>query len=284
MPCRRRRAGRDLASLLGRMLWSSRSLPHLPPGAPNSLVLDYAALTFEQAEALRAGNATGCLQVLFPTNKPGSLPAAFVARKERMLGRILQGHDAPVRATTWKSGGRAAVREAWSHLSQAQREALAAPEIGLAYPVRVCDAGIAIAQALGALPPAERAQSLRALFGTGEALLRPDWDITVQEIVVGRAIRKGQSVIKPTTRFGPHDTFAVFVTTAGGVEPITVGARWYQAAQLVDKSTLTVDPSIQKTTQFYIWMSGDGWAVGRYKVAISLDGKPAGSRTFEVAP
>ena len=256
----------------------------LHAGAPDSLVLDYAALTFEQAEALRGGKATGCLRVLFPTNEPGSLPPAFVARKERVLGRILRSHDTPIRAATWKSGGRAAVREAWSHLSPAQREALAAPEIGLAYPVRVCDAGIAIAHALGALPPAERAQSLRALFGTGEALLRPDWDITVQEIVVGRSKGTGQSVIEPITRFGFHDTFFVFVTTAGGVEPVTIGARWtYQAAELLFKENRTITPSGHVTTSFGVLNAG-GWRAGRYKVEITLDGKRVGSRTFEVPP
>ena len=252
--------------------------------APDSLVLDYAALTFEQAEALRANHPTGCLQVLFPTGKPGTPPRAFVARKEHVLGRMLRSQDTPKRAAKpkWKSEGRAAARQTLTRLTQAQRDALVAPEIALAYPARSCEAGLAVAQALEALPAAERAEALRALFGTGEALLRPDWDATVQEIAVGRAIRGEQSVLKPTTRFGPLDTFAVFVTLAGGIESVTVAVRFTdQAANLVSKNRLTVDPARQKTSQFYVWMAS-GWDVGRYKVAVTLDGKPMGSRTFEV--
>lgn len=80
----------------------------------------------------------------------------------------------------------------------------------------------------------------------------------------------------------PADTVYVSVVTEGSAPSATLTARWtYEDGQLVDEASQTIAPAARTATEFHI-LKPDGWPPGDYRVEISLNGKPAGSKGFEV--
>jgi len=63
---------------------------------------------------------------------------------------------------------------------------------------------------------------------------------------------------------------------------VTLTARWtYGDGQVVNESSRAIAPKGPTVTAFHI-SKPDGWPAGRYKVEITANGAPAGSRDFEV--
>ena len=63
---------------------------------------------------------------------------------------------------------------------------------------------------------------------------------------------------------------------------MTLTARWtYGDGQVVNESSRAIAPKGPTVTAFHI-SKPDGWPAGRYKVEITANGAPAGSRDFEV--
>ena len=61
-----------------------------------------------------------------------------------------------------------------------------------------------------------------------------------------------------------------------------INAKWtYQDGQTVNESSQTIAPNGPAVTSFHI-SKPDGWPTGNYTVTITLDGKPAGTATFDV--
>lgn len=105
----------------------------------------------------------------------------------------------------------------------------------------------------------------------------------VKGIDLGKAIGADKKVTAAATTFAPADTIYASVLTEGAAPSVTLTARWtYGDGQLVSESTQTIAPSGPAATEFHI-SKPDGWPTGRYQVQVTADGKPVGTRDFEVA-
>jgi hypothetical protein len=105
----------------------------------------------------------------------------------------------------------------------------------------------------------------------------------VTGIELGRAIDADKKVASATTKFAPNDTIYAVVASTGKSDAVTIKARWTYGAdgQLVTEQSENVAPTGPASTEFHI-VRPSGWPTGSYEVAITVDGKPAGSSTFTV--
>lgn len=103
----------------------------------------------------------------------------------------------------------------------------------------------------------------------------------VKEIELGRRLNADKSLGDKTETFLPSDTvYVVIDTDAPGA--LTLTARWsFEEGQLVDESSQTVAATGKARTEFHI-AKLDGFPTGKYKVEVTVDGKPAGSEEFTV--
>ena len=106
--------------------------------------------------------------------------------------------------------------------------------------------------------------------------------LKVASISLGRAIAADKTVADQTDSFRPADTFYLSVKTEGSAASARLSARWtYEDGQLVSESTQSIAPSGPAVTEFHA-SKPDGWPEGNYKVEVSLNGAPAGSKEFRV--
>jgi len=105
--------------------------------------------------------------------------------------------------------------------------------------------------------------------------------VTVTGIEVGRSLSVDKRVAEPTDTFGPADTMYASVATAGS-GTATLRAVWtYEGGQMVNESSQTITPTGPAQTEFHVSNPG-GWPTGRYRLEVSLNGTPAGSKQVEV--
>lgn len=104
----------------------------------------------------------------------------------------------------------------------------------------------------------------------------------VQSVDVGKAINADKRVTAPTTTFGRRDTIYVSVVTEGAAPSKAIAAKWsYQDGQTVKEQSEAIAPTGPAATEFHI-SKPKPWPVGKYKVEITVDGAPAGSKDFEI--
>jgi hypothetical protein len=104
----------------------------------------------------------------------------------------------------------------------------------------------------------------------------------VQGLELGKNIGADKRVTAPATTFGRRDTIYVSVATEGAAPSKTIAAKWtYQDGQVVKEQSEAIAPTGPAATEFHI-SKPSPWPVGKYKVEISVDGAPAGSKEFEV--
>jgi hypothetical protein len=104
----------------------------------------------------------------------------------------------------------------------------------------------------------------------------------VQGIELGKSIDADKKVSAPATTFGRKDTIYASVTTEGAAPSKTVSAKWtFQDGQTVKEQSESIAPTGPAATEFHISKKGL-WPVGKYKVEVSVDGSPAGSKDFEI--
>jgi hypothetical protein len=105
--------------------------------------------------------------------------------------------------------------------------------------------------------------------------------VRISAIELGNALGADGRVTAASQVFAPTDTIYVSVLTEGTAPGAQLSARWtYEDGQVVSEGRETLAAN-RSTTEFHI-AKPDGWPVGRYQVAIALDGQPAGTRDFEV--
>jgi hypothetical protein len=103
----------------------------------------------------------------------------------------------------------------------------------------------------------------------------------VQGVEVGKQV-SDKKVTTPSTTFAPRDTIYASVATQGSAPSKTIVAKWtFGSGKLVKADSQTIAPTGAANTEFHI-TKPSGWPVGKYKVEISVDGSPAGSKEFEV--
>jgi hypothetical protein len=104
----------------------------------------------------------------------------------------------------------------------------------------------------------------------------------VQGIEVGKSIDADKKVTAPAATFGRRDTIYASVATEGAAPSKAISAKWtFQDGQVVKEQAESIAPSGPAATEFHISKKGP-WPVGKYKVEISVDGAPAGSKDFEI--
>lgn len=105
---------------------------------------------------------------------------------------------------------------------------------------------------------------------------------SVQGVEVGKQVGPDKRVTAASTTFGPKDTIYASVATDGAAPSKTIAAKWtFGTGKLVKADSQTIAPTGPAATEFHI-SKPSGWPVGKYKVEISVDGSPAGSKDFEV--
>jgi hypothetical protein len=106
--------------------------------------------------------------------------------------------------------------------------------------------------------------------------------VHITEVQVGNALAADKRVAAPVVAFSRKDTIFASVVTEGTAPAAQLKARWiFQDGQVVNETTRSIAPTGTAVTEFSI-QKPDGWPAGDYKVEISLDGKPAESKTFKV--
>jgi len=106
--------------------------------------------------------------------------------------------------------------------------------------------------------------------------------VTVTTVELGNQIGADKRVTQPMTSFAPKDTIYATVVTNGSAPSATLIAKWtYQDGQVVNEATKTIAPTGPAATEFQI-SKPDGWPAGTYKVEVSLNGRSAGTKEFEV--
>jgi hypothetical protein len=106
--------------------------------------------------------------------------------------------------------------------------------------------------------------------------------VTVTTIELGNQVGPDKRVTQQATSFAPSDTIYATVVTSGSASSATLAAKWtYQDGQVVNESTQTIAPTGPAATEFHI-SKPDGWPAGTYKVEVSLNGRSAGTKEFEV--
>lgn len=105
---------------------------------------------------------------------------------------------------------------------------------------------------------------------------------SVGNIDLGKQLGADKRVASPTTTFAPSDTIYASVATDGAAPSKTITAKWtFQDGQTVNEGSETIAPTGPAATEFHIAKKSP-WPVGKYKVEISVDGSPAGTKEFEI--
>ena len=101
-------------------------------------------------------------------------------------------------------------------------------------------------------------------------------------IDLGAQIGADRRVLTPAETFAPGDTIYASIATEGEAKGVEIAARWsYEDGQTVAESRETVASAGPTVVEFHV-AKPDGWPAGRYRVDVTADGRPAGSREFEV--
>jgi len=107
--------------------------------------------------------------------------------------------------------------------------------------------------------------------------------LRVTDIDVGRSLNADKKIADKTDTFKPSDTIYVSVSTEGASPGARLAAHWtYKDGQVVKHDETTIAPTGSTATEFHI-AKPSGWPVGDYKVEVTVDGAPAGAKSFKVA-
>ncbi|OOG59397.1 hypothetical protein [Rhodanobacter sp. C03] len=110
--------------------------------------------------------------------------------------------------------------------------------------------------------------------------------LSVANVTLGNAVNTAHQVTQPSNRFAPGDkTIYASVATAGRSGGATLNAKWSYLGgqgQLISSISQAIATDGPAVTTFMV-QNPDLWPEGKYKVEISLDGKPVSTQDFEIA-
>lgn len=137
------------------------------------------------------------------------------------------------------------------------------------------------------MPAPSTTAAMPASAGTTTAVATPGAvaAFKVDQLQLGDAVTSGYKISKPATTFAPsQNTIYASVTTTGSTPGSTLSARWSYLendGQQISTISQTIATDGPATTTFKVRNPHD-WPQGKYKVEISLDGKPVTAQTFEI--
>ena len=109
--------------------------------------------------------------------------------------------------------------------------------------------------------------------------------LTVAKLTLGSAVNAEHQVTRASDSFAPNDkTIYASVATEGSTGGATLNAKWSylegpgQLVSSISQSIATDGPAV---TTFKV-QNPDLWPEGKYKVEISLDGKPVAKQDFAI--
>lgn len=109
--------------------------------------------------------------------------------------------------------------------------------------------------------------------------------LSVASVTLGNAVNAARQVTQASNRFIPGDkTIYASVATVGGSSGATLNAKWSYlegTGQLISSISQAIATDGPAVTTFMV-RNPDLWPEGKYKVEISLDGKPVVTRDFEI--
>ena len=108
--------------------------------------------------------------------------------------------------------------------------------------------------------------------------------VAVSTVTVGKAIGADKKVTAAADSFAKGDTIYASIDTTGA-GTATLKAKWTYSkggqTAVVKEDSMTVNATGSATHEFHV-AKPDGWPVGDYEVAVSVDDKPAGAKKFAV--
>ena len=142
-----------------------------------------------------------------------------------------------------------------------------------------------------AMPPAAGTASLPAAPATAASVAvaastpAPATPLTVAKLTLGSDVNADYKVTRVGSSFAPNDK-AIYasVATEGSSGGATLNAKWSylegqgQLVSNISQSIATDGPAI---TTFKV-QNPDLWPEGKYRVEISLDGKPVAKQDFQI--
>lgn len=137
-----------------------------------------------------------------------------------------------------------------------------------------------------AVQPATAATAAHAASVTPASPATPAvMPLTVAKLTLGSAVNAEYKVTRPGNHFATTDkTLYASVDTEGSTGGATLNAKWSylegpgQLVSNISQSIATDGPAI---TTFKV-QNPDLWPEGKYRVEISLDGKPVAKQDFEI--
>jgi hypothetical protein len=139
-----------------------------------------------------------------------------------------------------------------------------------------------------ALPPAGAAPAGTASVANPAAVTSPaaaPTPLTVAKLTLGSAVNAEHQVSRASDNFATNDkTIYASVATEGSTGGATLNAKWSylegqgQLVSSISQSIATDGPAI---TTFKV-QNPDLWPEGRYRVEISLDGRPVAKQDFAI--
>ena len=101
-------------------------------------------------------------------------------------------------------------------------------------------------------------------------------------IQLGSQLGPDKRVLSAAESFAPNDTIYASIATEGEAQGVVLAARWsYEDGQTVAESSETVARAGPTVVEFHV-AKPDGWPAGRYRIDVTANGRPAGTREFEV--
>lgn len=144
------------------------------------------------------------------------------------------------------------------------------------------------ASTAAALPPAGAAPTGTASIASAASVTSPaamPAPLTVAKLTLGSAVNAEHQVTRASNSFATDDkTIYASVATEGSTGGATLNAKWSylegqgQLVSSISQSIATDGPAI---TTFKV-QNPDLWPEGKYKVEISLDGKPVAKQDFAI--
>lgn len=108
----------------------------------------------------------------------------------------------------------------------------------------------------------------------------PSDPLQVETIQLGRSLNPDSSVAAHATTFDRSDTVYVSVLTSAAGSG-TIAVKWIYQGRVIDEPRREVSYREPAATAFHLVNSG-GFPPGAYSVEVFVDGKPVGSRNFNV--